>query len=63
MFLGEFGGIADLRGSVGLGCRFCNSEKVCCVAGAGGDDSRDETALDMSPSFARDSALLIALST
>ena len=63
VFLGELGGIADLRGSVGLGCRFCNSEKISCVAGAGGDDSRDDTALEKSPSFARDSALFIALSS
>ena len=63
MFLSELGGMAEMRGSEGLGCSSCNSRKVCKVAGAGGEDSRLETVREMSPSVASDSALRIALSS
>ena len=63
MFLGAVGGIAEVRGSEGLGCKSCRSRNVCWVAGAGGEDSRLETAREISPSAARDSALWIALSS
>ena len=65
VFLGVFGGMADVKGSVGLGCSSCNSRKVCWVADAGSRDenSKLETARAMSPSVASNSALRIALSS
>ena len=63
MFLGVLAGITDTRGSEGHVWRYCSSQKVWWVAGAGGKDSKMDTAREMRPSFASDSALCIALST